>query len=824
MDDRSKPSSTAPLGNKPMPNSGQSEPSVRYFPAPHRGTLSPDKKIPVWRVRFDVLNMPGQRFGLDINGEIVLGRGTDTPEMIDLAHYDGEGLGVSRRHLTIRPTATNLLAIDAGSKNGTLRNGQSIGVNTPYALVNGDVLMLGKLQIMVNIIDRPKLDTIIPSADFSGAISQLAKSITSQVTLDDVLNQIAETAMKLAGAGETGIWLTDEQSGELFLEAQRGIEDETIRRMRIPEDRDSMVNRVIKTGQPLRDSREPGKEKVKIITGYLVEAVLFLPIALGGISFGALMAIHRKPGQTFTPQDEQILSTIADFAAIAIQNARLFQSTDQALSRRVKELAALHELTEVVTSTLDLTQVHDLVVRQVRSHWDVEDVILWLAEAQGSDMKAYAIDDATVARIVYGAAGQVEKIIQDVRQTGQPKTADFLSQEEELAGAGKRGTIKIQARSIACIPLRIQDEVAGVLSLFRKKSGMFNADDLEHLQAFANPVASAIQNARLFANSERQRAAIYATANALIQPLLILDDDGRVLINNQPAQTIIDDHMGELFNGLSTSIGTTTELKIGDLTYLTTSEHTLGVGTIVVMQDISYVKELEKDRVEFVYTLTHDLKSPVTSIKGWAQLLEKVTDLGDKGAKFVGHIVSSSDQMIAMINDLLKSMSEEESIQVSFQRCSLDDLVERAIADSQGAALGKAVHVTFDKPKTQVHLFADENRLYHMALNLINNAIKYSPENGRIEVKVATDEQFITMKVQDTGPGIPDDELPHIFDRYFRGKEAKQTHPGAGLGLSAVRAIARAHSGDVVVTNLPEGGAEFVVSLPRSLQAEETPA
>src|SRR5262249_21371483 len=156
--------------------------------------------------------------------------------------------------------------------------------------------------------------------------------------------------------------------------------------------------------------------------------------------------------------------------------------------------------------------------------------------------------------------------------------------------------------------------------------------------AFANPVAQALHNGRMFANSQRQRAAIQATSNALLQPLLILDDDGSILINNAPAQEIIDGHMGELFNGLSTTIGTTTELPIGDKTYLTTSEHTPGVGTIVIMQDISYVKALEFERKEFVRTLTHDLKSPVAAIKGWAQLIEKVSDLGEKGGEFVNKI------------------------------------------------------------------------------------------------------------------------------------------------------------------------------------------
>jgi signal transduction histidine kinase/pSer/pThr/pTyr-binding forkhead associated (FHA) protein len=805
------PSPTTSLAASDVPP----EPEVRFHPIPHRTAEHAGKRRPVWRVRFEVTTSPGKRFGLDINDEIVLGRGMDSTNIVDMTPYLGEELGVSRRHVILRPTSTNLYAIDTGSKNGTLRNGQSIGVNAPYPVNNGDTLNLGRLQLEIHIVDRPVLAPENRD-NLTEALSQLAQAITSQLDIEQVFNRITETAMHLTQAGETGIWLVDDQTQELFLRAQRGISDEHIRLMRIPGASESPVNQVIKTGQPLMDHREPGQEKIKVKTGYLVEALLFLPINLGGVTIGVLMAVHRSPGQTFNTEDERLLKAIADFAAIAIQNARQYQATDEALNRRVKELAAINELTGAVSSSLDLGTVQEMVVRHVQSHWDVEDVILWLEDEGDGNLYPFNEEEETVTRIIRAAGGQVESIIREVQETRQPKAADFLGQEGQMSGSGKRATIQIQARSIACIPLLLQGRVTGILSLFRKKSGMFSADDLDHLLSFANPVATAVENARLFQESERQRAAIQATANALLQPLLILDENGEVLISNQPAQEIIDRHMAELFNGISRSIGSTTEIEIGERTFLTTSHHTPAVGTIVVMQDITYVKKLEKDQATFVYTLTHDLKSPVTSIKGWAQLVEQVTKLDDKGKRFVDQIVSSSDRMLEMIAQMLKVASQVDTIKIEQEPLDVKVVIERALNDLEGAIMSKGIQVDVKTPVNGLMLLGDQDRLYHMVLNLVSNAVKYTPNDEVIRISLNTDETGVQLRIQDRGPGIPEDELPHVFDKYFRGKTAQKL-PGVGLGLSVVKSVAEAHGGKVGVKNMSQGGAEFIVLLPAAL-------
>ena len=200
---------------------------VTYRAVPHDPQTIDVSATPVWRVRFELIADPTVRFGLDINGEVVLGRSGTRTGFVDLSTFDSGNFGVSRQHAMLRPTASNLYVLDLGSTNGTRRNGIDIGIKTPYGLANGDKLTFGHLEFFVRIVERPISQTAMlrGKADLSDALVQMAKAITSQLDIAEVLNQALEMALTLTEAGESAIWLIDEQSGDLLLVADLGIED-----------------------------------------------------------------------------------------------------------------------------------------------------------------------------------------------------------------------------------------------------------------------------------------------------------------------------------------------------------------------------------------------------------------------------------------------------------------------------------------------------------------------------------------------------------------------------------------------------------------------
>ncbi len=787
---------------------------LTYRPIPENEPYSSENEIPVWRVRFEVLSDDDQQFGLDVNGEVYFGRSLTAPDTIDMSPYGAETLGVSRRHLALRPTATNLYVVDLGSTNGTMRNGHSIGINTPYSLTEGDVISLGNLQLRVFIVGRPFLQTtpLEKTPDLVDALAQIAKAITGQIRLDEVLNQVAATAMSLTSAGETSIWLVDEATGELFMEAQRGVDDTKLRRTRIAITDDNPASKVLKTGQPWRASNRAGQAKLQLMTGYIVEALAHVPISLGGVTFGVLAAAHREPGKRFDRRDEQLLSAIADFAAIAIQNARLYEATDEALARRVKELSALNEVTRAVSASLDLRQVYDVLVEQVNNNWPVEGVHIYLKDQQQGVLRPLLTKSGdTTYPLTTGILGhtvQSGKIVVTNDVTTHPQYAPEI---DNLNGT--------PPHSIACAPLVVKDRVVGVLSLYNKADGAFTDDDVRRLEAFANPIATAVENARLFAESERQRAAIQATAHTLPEPLIILDESGQMLVSNNAAKRLLSVSMSQLFDAISRSVGRTTEVVIGNETYLATTEHVPDVGTIIIMQDITYVKQLERDRSEFMHMLSHDLKNPLTAIIGWAALLRRVTNLDERGERYLNEVDQSTERMLGMINQLLETVSQDDAIVLEKRPCDLEKIVGHVTRDVTGSALHKAIKLHISRRGTPYRIQGDETRLYHLLLNLADNAIKYSPKETSVTITTFYSQEGIRIQVQDEGPGIPEEDLQRIFDKYYRGIQAGSLEQsGTGLGLAAVKNIAEAHGGTVFVQNGPEKGAVFTVDLPGSLR------
>ncbi len=787
--------------------------NVDFEVVPRHKSGSEDGNSPVWRVRFTPATDSNSEFGLEIHDEVILGRQpltSDRDKLVDLTRNDAEKLGVSRRHLMLRPTTTNLFVVDLGSTNGTFRNGQSIGSHTPYTLVDGDVLTLGKLPLLVEIIERPSLSSngAANEPDLTSALVQIAKAITSQLNLDEALNQVAETARALTSAGETGIWLVDEFSGELLLEAQRGIGDEKLRRMRLPTDRDTLVGEVLRTTKPVRTSRRPGGDEIKVKTGYLVEALVYVPITLGGVTFGVLSAVHREAGKKFTWRDERLLEAIADFAAIAIQNARLYHRTDEALERRLKELAALNQLSFTLSSSLDLNQVYEVLVEQVNQHWPVEAVQLYLLDEERGALRRHTPAGLEAEAYFSQECG----LVGAVSRSGKFLVSNDLQNERELAPEIDAVGVA-EPRSMICAPLRVQSRVVGVLALLNKIDGPFTEEDVIRLRAFTNPVATAVENARLYAQSEGRRRAIQATAEILPQPLLILDENGRLLIANQAAQEILQTNMSALFDGISRGLGRTIEVHIDNTTFLSTSEHIEGVGTITVMQDITYVKQLEADRSDFMHALSHDMRNPLTSIIGYTQVMDRTLPPNEEYRSYLGRIRMSAHRMLEMVNQLLQTVDSDTVEKLERQPTDLAAIVSGVIQDVEGIALGKEVRVKYRQEGEPYPVLVDETRLYHAILNLVENAVKYSPEQSEICISLTFSDEETVFRVADEGPGIPQDEIDFIFEKYYRGST---NQPGNGVGLSVVRSVANAHAGSVSAANGEEGGAVFTLILPPS--------
>jgi two-component system phosphate regulon sensor histidine kinase PhoR len=810
--------------------------AVIYRPVPYSPHEQVAGRYPVWRVRLDLWIDPPQSIGLDINGEVTLGRGPpDEPGLVDLTSYGAAALGVSRRHLLLRPTADKLYAVDLNSTNGTRRNEVPLGAS-PYPLVDKDVLAMGDLYIGLNIIGKPSTTSEFLMAELSPeeALTRVAKAVTSQLALDEVLSEVVDLAVTMTRADEATLWLVEEETQEMWIEAQRGVDDETARRTRLAVV-DSLAGRVVQTGRPVIASHEVDGRPIKIKTGYLVESIIYVPLALAGTVIGVLSVANHDPDRTFTERDVKLVSALADFAAIAIQNARTYQATDRALARRVEELAMLHDLSQAVNSSLRLDEVFDALTMHINRGWDIEAGALWLIDERTNKLHVMtstgiegALDKVSL-EVGQGIVGRVVAEDAPLIVNDAPTHPHFNTRVDVLTD--------LKTRSIMAVPLIVKGQVIGALDLRNKRDGVFDDGDLRRLEAFTAPVAAAIENVRLFEKSEKERATIRATIRNLSQPILIVNEFGELVLANPDAEKLLELSQGDAgraFLGLlgagelatlfaetvAEQVGRTAEIRLGNQVFLATIDPAPQVGAIIVMQDITHLKALEQAHSDFMDELSHDLRSPLTSIMAFAGLMQRAGALNEKQTEIALRAERVSRSLLALVDQLLDMRRIELGMKLDLRPCDAVEVARRARDDLQGVALLKDISLEMLVQGEPHPIQADGMRLYRAISNLVDNAIKYSPRESAVQIGVIFGSDDMRIAVSDNGPGIPADQLPHVFEKFYRGQDAEEQAVGLGLGLYMVRSTVEAHGGQVEVESVEGQGVTFTLRLPTPPQIE----
>ena len=231
------------------------------------------------------------------------------------------------------------------------------------------------------------------------------------------------------------------------------------------------------------------------------------------------------------------------------------------------------------------------------------------------------------------------------------------------------------------------------------------------------------------------------------------------------------------------------------------------------MQDITYLKELDRMKSEFVSTVSHDLRSPLTSVKGFADLIPVVGPLNEQQAEFVIHARQSTTKMRRLIDDLLDLAKIEAGLGASTKTCDLFAIAQEVVTELQGAAIQQHLTLSVAKTGDIPEIRGDPNRLRRAIANLVGNALKYTPEGGSVRVDLEVKDGRVSVAVVDTGRGIPKDDMPYIFDPFFRVAE-HQDVDGSGLGLAMVKSIVDAHGGSISVNSQVGQGSQFTISLP----------
>ncbi len=240
-------------------------------------------------------------------------------------------------------------------------------------------------------------------------------------------------------------------------------------------------------------------------------------------------------------------------------------------------------------------------------------------------------------------------------------------------------------------------------------------------------------------------------------------------------------------------------------------------GVVIIFHDVTDLKRLERIRQEFVANVSHELRTPLTAIRGYVEaLLDGGLESLDEVRRFLEVIGRHTDRMEKIVSDLLL-LSEMEAPDRSLrkEKLALSELIRSAADALQPAAKAKQQSLTIEIPSDVPPASGDSQKIYQVLVNLLHNAIQYTPEKGQIQVQVRSAIAGVEIMVSDTGIGIPSSELARIFERFYRvDKGRSRESGGTGLGLSIVKHIIEAHGGRVRVESEPGQGSRFTLFLP----------
>ncbi|MBI1871439.1 MAG: GHKL domain-containing protein [Chlamydiae bacterium] len=240
-------------------------------------------------------------------------------------------------------------------------------------------------------------------------------------------------------------------------------------------------------------------------------------------------------------------------------------------------------------------------------------------------------------------------------------------------------------------------------------------------------------------------------------------------------------------------------------------------GAILIFHDITELRRLEKVRQDFVANVSHELRTPVCSIKGYAEtLLDGALEDSNSSRKFVDIIYRDSTRLETLINDLLDlARIESGKMKMVLLPIHVSDVIEKTMAIIENQAKIKSIEMIVKTQSSLPKILADETRLSQVMLNLLDNAIKYTPKSGVIHVEAARQDSFVQVDVSDTGIGISSKDLSRVFERFYRADKARSKElGGTGLGLSIVKHIVQAHGGEVWARSQMGQGSIFSFRIP----------
>ncbi len=622
--------------------------------------------------------------------------------------------------------------------------------------------------------------------------------------------------------------------------------------------------------QPLRFNTLEEAEDFGLITIADTEkpkSMVFVPLIVGEKLIGGISLQNLDREYAFSDSDVTLLTTLAGSMSVALENARLFEAERQ----RVSELAAVNTVSEALVGESELQNLIELIGDQMREIFHADVVYIALRDFS-SDLINFPYqygEDFTQLR--YGE-GLTSKIL----ESGQPLLINQDVEERRVElGVTQFGK---QARSYLGVPIFTKGQAIGVISVQSlEQEGRFTESDMRLLSTIAANVGAAIENARLFDEIRHQKQYFEALFQNSPVAIVIIDESAKVsawnpaaesLFGYTPAEAIgqnVDDLVAfeedlrlEAANfsrfGLGYMLGQENEIPDLDADESVRYDHKTGafqaitqrsrkdgeivdvellgvpiyvagkqVGVYAIYHDITELERARQQAIEanrakstFLANMSHELRTPLNAILGFTRIVRRKGEvvLPEKQLENLDKVLISAEHLLGLINTVLDiSKIEAGRMDVQPVNFELAPLVDLVVVTSQ-PLLRRGVQLATEIPSGLTRLYTDMDKVKQILINLLSNAAKFTHQ-GEIKLSAWEESELIYLDVADTGIGVSQEALEHIFDEFQQADTSTtREYGGTGLGLSISRSLARLLGGDLTTTSQLGVGSTFRLSIP----------
>ena len=671
----------------------------------------------------------------------------------------------------------------------------------------------------------------------------ISRELTAALDLRTVLQRVLLLSMRNVNAISGSIIVLDDkgQPVESAIIIGNQVHDQTTHQLRVTFEH-GLAGWVARQGQAVlvpdtsldeRWLRRPDDAEDK--TG--PKSAVSAPLVWRDQLVGVMTLVHPSPG-FFSFDHMDLIQAIADQASIAILNARLYAESQ----RQANVMTAVAESAEVITASLNLDDVLNRILEQISHVLRVEAVSLALVDPEENKLKFQASTSEENYSIVgvsleigQGIAGWVAQHGQGVIVAEAKSDSRFFPDIDQKTG--------FNTQAIACAPIRSEGMVIGILEAINPLDGSFDPGSLRVLTGIGSLAGIAIQHAQLFEQLQAAHRRYLELFEDSIDPIIITNWEGIILEANRQAelttgynkdsitQLLIEklhdidyQTIGEGFKNLSagktisyeSTLITQDDCQIPVQIYVREVEIEKESHLQWILRDITERKELDSLREDLISMIYHDLRSPLANVVSSLDVLSSMLPLdSDPGFKSLLNIAVRSTERIQRLTDSLLDMNRLEAGQPigNRQLISPTSLANEAIESILPIAQNKNQEFNLKIPHDMPLISVDADMIKRVITNLLENAIKFTPSEGKIIVGAQVEEDSVHIWVQDDGPGIPRDRRDSIFQKFTR-LQSSGGPKGFGLGLAFCRLAIEGHDGKIWIDDQQSTGTRFIFSLP----------